>query len=495
MAKAPRGIEIGPKLSRDDTRVLSEEALDFLTVLSRAAGRPEDHAEELAVFKPETSAIRDGAWKIAPLPRDLADLRTGIVTALSRKELMTALNSGVRVCLADFCDFTPPSWDNLMDGQRNLMDRWTSAMDYTDPVTGKRMSLSQRLATLMVRPRPLQSEETRVKVDGQPIAAGIFDAGLYLFHNAKVSLAKASGPYLCLTGVSSQADARIWGDLLIHAESLLGLPVGSIRVNIVIGTPGTMLQLDEIAYELRDHMTGFSMGGQRFAFSAALQALARKGGTLPDALDLEQAWQGHVIRTAHRRGSLALASMTREASREHAERAVRAGFDGIWTGHPDHVAAAAKVFNDDMPTANQLYVTRDDVAGLPQAKTGLLEAKTEATFHADIDATLIVLESWLAGRGPSNVGGVVEDSASADLRRLRLWHWIRQGAKLDTGRKAGEALYEDCVLDALKRLKAERGDEAYRSGRFREATVLLRTLVLAKEFEPDFTALTLKKLA
>ena len=156
MAKAPRGIEIGPKLSRDDTRVLSEDALDFLTVLSRAAGRSEHRAEEVAVFRPETSAIRDGAWKIAPLPRDLADLRTGIVTALSRKELMTALNSGARLCLADFCDFTPPSWDNLMDGQRNLMDRWTSAMDFTDPVTGKRMSLSQRLATLMVRPRPLQ---------------------------------------------------------------------------------------------------------------------------------------------------------------------------------------------------------------------------------------------------------------------------------------------------------------------------------------------------
>jgi malate synthase len=495
MAKASRGIEVGPKLSRDDTRVLSEDALDFLTTLARAGGRPTDRVAELTTVRPETSAIRDGAWKIAPLPRDLADVRTGLVTALSRKELMLALNSGARLCLADFCDFTPPSWDILMDGQRNLIDRWTSAMDFVDPVTGKRMSLSQRLATLMVRPRALQTEETRVKVDDQPIAAGLFDAGLYLYHNAKVSLAKASGPYLCLSGVASRVDARTWNDLLIHAESLLGLPLGSIRVNIMTGTPGVMLQLDEMAYELRDRMTGFSMGGQRFAFSAALQALARKGGTLPDAFDLDRAWQGFVIHSAHKRGCLALAAMTRDTARDHAERAVRAGFDGLWTGHPDHVAAAAKVFNDDMPTANQIYVTREDVTGPPDAAPGLADVKTEDLFRADIDATLILYEAWLAGRGPVSIEGVVEDVASAEFRRLRLWHWIRLGAKLDTGRKAGEALYEDCVLDALKRLKAERGEEAYRGGRFRDATVLLRSLVLAKELEPDFTALALKKLA
>ncbi len=492
MARLPKGIEIIPKVSREAGRVLSSEALHFVAELQRGAKTAFEQLKlhrtpkaGLPDYNAHTTAIRTGTWKAATLPRDLVDLRCGIVTPTSRKELLSALNSGAKLCLADFADFTSPSFDTLVDGHSNLMDRWTSAMEHVDKATGKRMSLSQRLAALMVQPRSAMTPEPRVICDGKPVAAGLFDAGLYLFHNASVALAKASGPYLQLTGIASQTEARLWNDVLLHAQSLLELPAGSIRVHLRIDRLQAAFEIDEIVHELREHAAGLTPGGESYCYDVIRNLADRK----PQATDGGESLAGLVIRAAHRRGLLALAPMARTAPRALAEKAVRSGFDGLWTAHPDHVTAALKVFNDDMPTANQIYVSRDDAAiSQKDMLKSTVTAVSEDHVRQNIAAALAALESWLSGGGPVAIDETIADRASADLQRAELWHWLKHGVKLESGAKFSAALFEELLAECLSAAKL-------RDGRFKEAANLLRALVTAKELAPDIFALAWKKLA
>ena len=479
MAKLPKGIEIVPKVSREAARVLSSDALHFVAELQRGTSATLEQLKlqraaaikaGLPDFKPHTSAIRAGAWKAAALPRDLTDLRCGIVTSVSRKPLLAALNSGARLCLADFADSTSPTWNTLIDGHINLMDRWTSAMEHVDKVSGRRVSLSQRLAALMVQPRRLLSDEPRVKCDGKPFSAGLFDAGLYLFHNAKVALTKASGPYLCFIDIASQAEARAWNDILLHAQSLLELPAGAIRLQVRIDTLSAAFEIDEIVHELREHVAGLSLSDQRHGF---------------DVMGLK----GLVIRTAHRRGILAMAPMTRDDAKPHAEQAVRSGFDGIWTSSPEQVATAIKVFNGDMPTPNQTYVSRDDVSVTQNDLLKPGDGKvTSESFQQTVRSAILMLEAWLSGRGAITVDAMIEDGASLDLRRAQLWHWLRQGVKLEDGRKITAVMFEECLSEILKPLKSA-------DGRHKEAAALLKAMVTAADLVPDVFVIAWKKLA
>jgi malate synthase len=501
MAKAAKGIETVPKISRDAARVLTANALTFVAALQRASS---DERTRLSVMRkarqslfdkgmlpdlrPETSAIRTGEWKGASLPRDLLDQRAAIVTAPSRGPLLAALNSGAKLCLADFADFTSPTWDNLIDGQINLMDRWTSAMEHVDPATKKRVSLSQRLATLMVRPRPLMQDEPRVKLDGQPVAAALFDAGLYLFHNAKVSLAKASGPYLCLPGIMSQAEARLWNDILLHAQSLLNLPAGAIRVNVMIDDVSAAFEMEEIALELRDHIAGFSLDGMSFGFSLIRSFASQKTHVIGDAPLMSETLSGAMIQTAHRRGLAALASMARENAKGDAERAVRQGLDGLWTSHPDQVAGVVRIFNDDMPTPNQIYVTREDAVLSQDAILSMGDGlKTETLFRANIHALIVAIEAWLGGE-TATVDGAIEDRARIAFRLGQVWQWLRHGVKLDNGAKASASLFEACLAESLKQNKSA-------DGRHREAAALIKSICLARDLVPDWTVPAMRKLA
>ena len=501
MAKLPRGLEIGPKLGREAGRVLSGEALQFVAELHRGARTARELLKAkrterqlvldkggLPDFKPETSAIRSGSWKAAALPRDLLDLRAGIVTEVSRKSLLSGLNSGARLCLADLSEFTSPAWDRLIDGQGNLMDRWTSAMEYVDKVTGRRISLSQRLATLMLQPRSIMADEPRVKCDGKPIAAGLFDAGLYLFHNAKAALAKASGPYLQLIDVASQHEARAWNDILLQAQSLLGLPAGSVRVHLRIDSLFAAFEMDEIIHELREHAAGMSPGGPRYGFGVIRGFAAQKARIIGDDGVPDEVLKDLIIRTAHRRGLLALASISRSDAKAQAEQAVRSGFDGIWTSHLEQVAAALKVFDDDMPTANQIYVSRDELtAGAGEILETGKDARSEICVRQNIVAALQVLEAWLSGGGGMSVDGAFEDLASADFRRAQLWQWLRHGVKLDSGKKFNAGLFEAHLAQSLNELKS-------RDGRFKEAAALLKAMVTATDLPQDVFAQAWKKL-
>src|SRR5262249_55361147 len=154
------------------------------------------------------------------------------------------------VFMADFEDSHAPTWANNVEGQLNLRDAVRGTIEHTSPETGKRYTLAARTATLMMRPRGWHLPERHVLVDGQPMSASLFDAGLFLFHNARALVDKGSGPYLYLPKLESHLEARLWNDVFVAAQERLGLPRGTIKATVLIETILAAFEMDEILFEL-----------------------------------------------------------------------------------------------------------------------------------------------------------------------------------------------------------------------------------------------------
>src|SRR5215469_16381598 len=148
-ATALRGVELRGAMKPGYEKILSPEALDFVTGLERKFGAERQRllAQRAAVqekldagwrpsFPPETRALRDSDWTVAPLPKDLLDRRVEITGPTDRKMVINALNSGANVFMADFEDANTPTWDNLLEGQLNLRDAVRRAINFDDPTTG-----------------------------------------------------------------------------------------------------------------------------------------------------------------------------------------------------------------------------------------------------------------------------------------------------------------------------------------------------------------------
>jgi malate synthase len=517
------------KIDNQFKRVLTPGAIAFVAQLQRAFEAERQRLLALRAerqklfdkgmlpdFLPGTAAIRAGEWKIAAIPADLQDRRVEITGPADRKMVLNGLNSGAKVFMADFEDSNAPTWDNMIRGQINLMDRWTSDMEHIDPATGRRYALARKPAVLMVRPRGLHLDEAHMLVDGRPVAGALFDFGLYVFHNAKTALAKGSGPYVYLPKLENHLEARLWNQVFILAQSLIGLPLGTIKATVLIETLPAGFEMDEILFELRDHIVGLNCGRWDYIFSFIKTFACNKRFALPDRSQVVMskaflaAYSALLVKTCHRRGAFAMGGMAAqipvrndEAANRIAfdrviadkEREVRNGHDGTWVAHPDLAPVAKKVFDEFMPTPNQLYVNRDD-AEVGQKE--LLEVhdgtRTEAGFRENIRVGVQYVEAWLRGRGAVPIYNLMEDAATAEITRAQIWHWLKSGAKLEGGRKVTRAFFNRCLAEEMRRVRREVGGQAFKAGRFKEAAALFKSLVTAKKFEPFLTVPAYKKI-
>jgi malate synthase len=525
--RAPRaagvaGVSVKGKMGPRYSEILSPGALAFVAALhrrfdgrrrellaARADRQRQFDAGELPDFLPETADIRAGDWNVGPIPKDLLDRRVEITGPVDRKMIVNALNCGATHFMADFEDANSPTWSNNIEGQLNLKDRWEGKIAFTDDASGKRYDLVANPAVLIVRPRGWHLVEEHLTVDGEPISGGLFDFGLYFFHNVKALLAQDTGPYFYLPKIESHREARLWNDVFVFAQETLGIPRGTIKVTVLIETLPAAFEMDEILYELREHAAGLNAGRWDYIFSFIKKFAKRGDYVLPDRgqVVMGKAFLGAyatlLIKSCHHRRAFAMGGMAAQipikgdpAANEVAfakvradkEREVRDGHDGTWVAHPDLVPVAKEVFDRLMPQPNQLnrlredvHVTRDDLLEIHQG------TKTEEGFRLNIRVGVQYIEAWLCGRGAVPIYNLMEDAATAEISRAQIWQWLRYGAVLDNGIKVTPDFFTRALDEEMERVKQEVGAEAFKAGRFPEAINLFRKLSLAPEFEEFLT--------
>ncbi len=505
-----------------DGEVLSPECLDFmLDLVRRYRPRVEDllaarqamlrrfDAGERPRFLPETQAVRDSDFAIAPLPGDLSDRRVEITGPVDRKMIINALNSGASVFMADFEDSNSPTWTNVVEGHVNLADAVRGTIAYDDPDTGKRYRLHERVAVLMVRPRGWHLVERHVEVDARSVPAALFDFGVFLFHNAKRLLAKGTGPYFYLPKLQSHLEARLWNDVFVHSENALALPPGSIKATVLIETLPAAFEMDEILWELRDHAAGLNCGRWDYIFSFIKVHRNDPDALLPDRSQITmdqgflRAYAQLLIKTCHRRGAHAMGGMAAQipikgdpAANERAlakvvadkRREVNDGHDGTWVAHPGLVPVARGVFDAAMPGPNQLARLRDDVTvGENDLLAVPAGTKTEAGLRWNLRVGVQYLEAWLRGVGCVPLYDLMEDAATAEISRTQIWQWLHHGAALEDGRRVTPALVRDTLASEMAAVRAEIGSGRFEGGRFNDAIALFERLILSSSFEEFLT--------
>ncbi|MCY7281055.1 MAG: malate synthase A [Sphingomonas bacterium] len=454
---------------------------------------------DLPDFRADTAAIRTGDWQVARAPDDLQDRRVEITGPTTRKMVINALNSGAKTFMADFEDSTAPTWDNLIDGQANLIDRWRGTLAFTDSASGKFYALGPTPAVLIVRPRGLHLDERHLTLDGAPLAGAFVDFALYLLHNAAAARAAGSGAYYYLPKLESAEEAALWSDVIAFAEERLGLRHGSTRVTVLIETIDAAFQMDEILHALKDHIVGLNCGRWDYIFSTIKRIGRHRDRLTPDrsAMTMDKAFLAayslRLIDTCHRRGAHAMGGMAAQipvkddAAANHAalakvradkEREVGNGHDGTWVAHPALVAVAMEAFAA-MSGPNQLGRR---VADVPE-RAAMLEihpgVRTEAGARENIRVAIQYIAAWLGGRGAVPLYNLMEDAATAEICRSQLWQWLRFEARLDDGRLFCFDLFEDLLQAELGKLPP--GPDLQTAAR------LFYHLVTDREFEEFLT--------
>jgi malate synthase len=497
--------------------ILTDEALNFVATLVREFGarraelleRRVERQQQLDAglrpdFLAETAQVRAGDWRIAPIPADIQDRRVEITGPTDRKMVINALNSGARVFMADLEDANAPTWDNLVDGQLNLRDAIRKTITFTSP-EGKFYKLNEQHAVLFVRPRGWHLLEKHVLVDGQPIPGGIFDFGLYFFHNVRALLERGSGPYFYLPKLESHLEARLWNDIFVRAQELLGIPQGTIKATVLIETILAAFEMDEILYELREHSAGLNCGRWDYIFSCIKKFRNDKDFCLADralvtmTAHFMRSYSLLCIKTCHRRGAHAMGGMAAQipikndpAANEAALSKVRAdklrevgdGHDGTWVAHPGLVPIALEVFNAHMPQPNQIDKQRDDVEVTAQDLLAFdpREPITETGLRANINIGVQYLGAWIAGNGCVPVFNLMEDAATAEISRAQIWQWIRSPhGKLDDGRNVTVELFRTLLPEELLKVRQILG-AAYDDGRYEEAAELFDRITTDDQF-------------
>jgi malate synthase len=477
-------------------QVLTDDAVDFLTRLQREFGPRREqllaarHARaerlrdgELPDFLPETADVREGDWRVQPVPAELQDRRVEITGPVDRKMVINALNSGAKVFMADFEDSNSPTWQNCIEGQVNLAD----ALERTISLeTGeKQYRLNDDTATLLVRPRGWHLDERHFEVDGVPISASLFDFGLYFFRNHA-----RGGTWFYLPKLESHLEARLWNDVFVWTQAELGVPQGTIKATVLIETILAAFEMDEILYELRDHSAGLNAGRWDYIFSVIKKLGHRPEFVLPDRADVTmavpfmRAYTELLVKTCHARGAHAMGGMAafipsrRDPEvnaaalakvREDKEREAGQGFDGTWVAHPDLVPVAMEIFDRVLgERPNQVDRRRDDVGS---TAADLLDvgatpgAITMAGLHNNVSVGIQYLAAWLRGSGAVAIFNLMEDAATSEISRSQVWQWLRHG-------KVAPADVEAAIEEELAKL----------DGDYEEARQLFEQVAMGDEF-------------
>jgi malate synthase len=511
-------VELKGAIKPGFEEVLTPDALEFVAELqgrygrrraelleARAGRRERLRGGETLGFLGDTRDVRDGTWTVDPAPPDLQQRWVEITGPTDRKMTINALNSRADGFMADFEDANAPTWQNMVTGHINLRDAIDRTISY-DSSDGRHYELEGEPATLLVRPRGWHLPERHLLVDGEPVAAALFDFGLFVFHCARRLLSAGSGPYFYLPKLESHLEARLWNDVFVFVQDALGIPKGTIKATVLIETLPAAFEMDEILFELREHSAGLNAGRWDYIFSAIKCFPERPEMVLPDrgavtmTVPFMRAYTELLVATCHRRGAHAIGGMAAlipsrrdeqanaralDGVRADKEREASQGYDGSWVAHPDLVPVVHEVFERALEgRANQLdrlrddvHVTGDDLLDLPSTPGEV----TEAGLRTNVNVGFQYVSFWLTGRGAAGINSLMEDAATAEISRTQIWQWVRHHVELDDGRVVAPGLVREILDEEAGKIRDAVGEEVWQRGRPAETREIFEGVALAPE--------------
>lgn len=508
------------KAGKPFEEVFTSELMDFLVGLhqnfntrrlklldERKKVQQEFDKGDLPKFLKETEEIRNGNWICEPLPQDLLDRRVEITGPVDRKMIINALNSGASTFMADFEDSNSPTWNNCIQGQINLSDAINRKIDFQNE-QGKTYQLNEKVAVLLVRPRGLHLSEKHIEIDGEQASGSLIDFGIYFFSNIKQLLENGSSAYFYLPKLEHYQEARWWNDVFIFSQNYLGIPRGTIKATVLIETITASFQIDEILYELKDHSSGLNCGRWDYIFS-----FIKKFRNLPEFIvpDRDQvsmvspfmaAYSKRVIEICHKRNVHAIGGMAAqipvkddyeansiafEKVRNDKKREVKNGHDGTWVAHPALISVAKDIFDQYMPSENQIdkkfdyQITEKELLEIPKGEI------TEKGVRKNINVGILYLESWLTGTGAAAIYNLMEDAATAEISRTQIWQWLQNEIILSDDRKITREMVLQWENEEMDNIEKYVGEERFKTGKFNLAKELFNELIFSEKFEEFLT--------
>jgi malate synthase len=362
-----------------------------------------------------------------------------------------------------------------------------------------------RFTTKIFRPRGLHLDDRHVRLsDATGLSASIVDATLYVVNNQARLRQAGSSVVLYLPKIQTAEEAGFWNRLLAALEQHLALPVGTIKVYVLVEQVEASFQLMEIRAALGPHFVGFNTGRWDYINSVS-DAMAWDPGFVNPNIDAITMTYGYMrtyedrvrraVNTPDRNGRFALwqggmepnipvgseagvaAGMKRAVA--GAEREQREGASGKWVAHWKMVHIVRPVW-ERAGQANQVGrsfppLTHDaaDAEGLvqlepaPRTVRGARDLISVAlqygnAFGQGLQAAALKPADFF---GNDDVLYLMEDMATGEIRLSILWEWLHKGATLteddvETGAKSGEIFTQALFT----RLLAEEYDKLQKAG-------------------------------
>jgi malate synthase len=510
-------LHINKAINQEYSNVFSDAALQFVQELveqfdvermdllaKRKIRQAEFDSGVLPDFKSDTKHIRESDWQVGSIPKALQDRRVEITGPAEPKMIINALNSGAKVFMVDFEDSLSPTWERVVEGQAALYDAVRRKLQFTSP-EGKNYKLNETLATLVVRPRGWHLPEKHVHFNGKPISGALLDFGLFIFNNGTYQLERGEGPFFYLPKLENAQEAALWAKIFTYAEERLGLAHGSIKATILIEVITAAFEMEEILYELRNHAVGLNCGRWDYIFSFIKKFHKRPDFVLPDRAQVTmtthflKSYSELLISTCHKRGAFAMGGMAPQIPIKNDEaantaaidkvkadklREVSWGHDGTWVAHPGLIPYAMSVFNEHMPTPNQLHVKRNEVSikasDLLQVPSGTI---TEAGLRNNVNVCIQYMASWMSGNGCVPIFNLMEDAATAEISRTQIWQWTHHAAGvLEDGSEINKSFISMIIAEELQKIRILVGDNAFETGHYIKAAKMLEQQTLADDY-------------
>jgi malate synthase len=467
----------------------------------------EAHAGKLPNFLPPSVATTN-PWRVE-LPDWCADQRNQMTGPSDDAELVVKmLNSGAPGVMLDLEDSTANTWEHLTRGVHNILEALAGRLTYFDRKRNKAIGIEPSKTVIFTRPRGLHLHQAGV-LPGELLPAPLFDVALVAY---QIDFSALKHPLCFYVPKSESADEALWWrDLFQMIARAKGLPANAIKCMALVESHPLAFQMEEFAWNLREHILGLDLG--RWDYMASLidfnlenpEWVLPDRNTIPHDVAFFQNLRELMPELCHKHGMLAIGGMTAlYPSRQDAELNARALkvlaedkkneasslMDGAWTGHPDQNEIAVSQF----PAPNQLGArprnpgTHPDLRPLPTS----VGKRTIAGTRAAIRTVIRYRNGVLNGRGASLLDGYMEDLATDRIYRLMIAQRVKHANTVeildDDGRPARHspelirALFDE-ELDRLLRESSKEND-SQQAASLREARGISEEMIRRAEFDP-----------